>query len=79
MEKYLSVKETSALLKLSKTSIYRLAKSDPSFPARNVGLKKKIVINRIDLEKWIKNKNIHEELIRLPSNTIIFRRRIHET
>lgn len=79
MKQYLTIKETSEKYKISKSSLYRLVQNDPTFPAFNIGLRKKVVVDNRRLSNWIKNKNYREELIRLPSNTIIFRRRIHET
>jgi len=79
MDEYLTIKEVSKKYKISISSLYKLSKLDPSFPAVNIGLKKKIVVNKSNFIQWINHKNFKEELIRLPSNTIIFRRRIYET
>ena len=79
METYLTIKELSKQFKISLSSLYRLASEDPSFPAINIGLKKKIIVNQASFHNWMQRKNYKDELIKLPSNTIIFRRRIHET
>lgn len=79
MNQFLTLKEVSAIYRISLSSLYRLARDDPGFPAINIGLKKKIVINQTELDQWINRKNFKEDLVRLPSNTIIFRRRIYET
>lgn len=73
-----TIKEISEQFKISKSSLYRLSKEDPSFPAFNIGLKKKIVINVSELKLWIENRNIKEEVIKLPSGTIWIRRKTYE-
>ncbi|MFT6630092.1 MAG: putative DNA-binding transcriptional regulator AlpA [Bacteriovoracaceae bacterium] len=72
---YFSVKEASQILSVSKSSLYKLFKNDPTFPAVNIGVKKKIVIHKVKLNKWISERNYEIELIRLPSNRITFIRR----
>jgi len=75
---YLTVKEASYIYKISPSAIYTLFKNDPTFPAMNVGLKKKIVIDENKLIQWIKTRNLEIDLIRLPSNRITFIRRRNE-
>lgn len=72
---YITVKEASKILNISKSTLYKLYENDPTFPAVNIGLKKKIVIHKVKLNKWILNRNYDYELIRLPSNRITFIRR----
>ncbi len=48
--KYATVSEVAREYKISKSSLYRLSKSDPSFPSINIGFKKKLVI---DIVKFI--------------------------
>lgn len=79
MNEFLTLKEVSTRYRISLSSLYRLARGDPGFPAINVGVRKKIIINQFELERWISKKNFKEELVRLPSNTIFFRRKIYET
>lgn len=51
---YMTIKETAEFLRVSLWTIYSLVKTDPSFPYLNIGLKKKLVIDRVRLEEWMK-------------------------
>jgi predicted DNA-binding transcriptional regulator AlpA len=75
---FATIKEISETYKISKSSLYRLSKDDPTFPAFNIGLKKKIVINHTEFKVWIKSRNIKEEIFKLPTGTIYIRRKNYE-
>jgi hypothetical protein len=66
---YLSVKETASMLGVSHWTIYKLIEFDPTFPAHNIGVKKKFVVNRINLFAWMDSKTKRRALERkrLPS------------
>ncbi len=44
------------MLKVSKWTIYKLIELDPKFPAHNVGVKKKFVIDPKKLTEWAESK-----------------------
>ena len=69
-KKYLTIKEASVMWGVSKSSLYELIK-DPSFPVRNVGLKKKFIIDLLEAEKWFKNRTqIHLHIVPHPSELL---------
>lgn len=72
---YISVKEVSRRYGISKSSIYQMIQDDPTFPSINVGLKKKLVINQEKLRNWYLSRSTSKEIIRLPSNKVVFIRR----
>lgn len=74
MDRFLTVKDTALKFKVSKSSLYRLIRGDPTFPSRNIGNKKKFVIRESDLTEWLETRSIKEEIIKLPSHTVIIRR-----
>lgn len=49
----LSVKELSFRFGLSRASIYEFIKHDPTFPYKNVGMKKKYVANAVEFQQWL--------------------------
>jgi excisionase family DNA binding protein len=51
MSDYLTVEEVAKALRLSVKSIYRLAGTDPTFPATRVG--GSIRVHRARLERWL--------------------------
>lgn len=53
---FISVKAAAEILNLSVWSIYKLIAHDQSFPALNVGLKKKWVIDQKKLIGWVQDK-----------------------
>jgi predicted DNA-binding transcriptional regulator AlpA len=54
---FLTVKETAQMMRVSDWSIYNMIKSDPKFPALNIGVKKKFVVDRVRLNEWLKNRS----------------------
>lgn len=50
---YLTIKEAAQMMRLSEWSIYNMIKTDKMFPCLNVGVKKKFVIDRARLTKWL--------------------------
>jgi AcrR family transcriptional regulator len=78
MKNYLTIREVAELLGISKSSIYRIIHSDPKFPVLNAGVTKKFICDELDLKKWLLERTIKEEVIKLPSYTIhIVRRQNH--
>lgn len=53
---FLNAKEASVMLGVSVWTIYKLITTDPNFPAHNIGVKKKWVVNRKDLINWMESK-----------------------
>ena len=49
---YIGIRELAVLSGLSASGIYDLIKHNPSFPFKNVGLKKKYVVDLEAFEKW---------------------------
>lgn len=64
-----SIKALSLRYGVSKSSLYELVKSDPTFPCKNVGLKKKLMVDAAQFEAWLeaRNKREHEVHFALPS------------
>lgn len=54
---FLTVKEAAMLLNTSIWSIYKTIESDPLFPAHNIGVKKKLVINKTELIPWMESRS----------------------
>lgn len=67
---YLTVKEIAQMMRVSDWTIYNIIKTDRTFPAVNIGLKKRFVIDRerlpIWLEKRTKNIFLKENFLPLP-------------
>lgn len=61
----LTVKDLAARYDLNKNQIYIFIKSDPSFPYKNIGLKKKLVINVADFETWLNDRTAKEKAFNL--------------
>ncbi len=55
--KYLSVKEAASMLGVSAWTIYKLIGSDADFPAHNIGMKKKFVIDPKGLRAWMESRS----------------------
>jgi predicted DNA-binding transcriptional regulator AlpA len=41
---------------MSKSAVYELIKSDPTFPYKNVGLKKKLMVSLAEFENWVNER-----------------------
>jgi predicted DNA-binding transcriptional regulator AlpA len=61
---------------ISKSGIYDLIKSDPSFPFKNVGVKKKYVINVDEYERWLANRTTKEKetTFKIPTGVDLLKR-----
>lgn len=61
---------------MSRSAIYALIKSDPTFPFKNVGLKKKYVVDCEAFERWSSERTTREknELFSIPSATELLER-----
>jgi len=77
MSRKLTIIEVAQQYKISKSTLYRLIKSDPQFPWFNVGEKKKFIILEDQLKRWMFQRSIKQEIIKLPSQTIVIRRFIN--
>ncbi len=51
-----SVKELAAQYGISKSAVYELIKSDPTFPYKNVGAKKKFMIDAAKFAVWLESR-----------------------
>jgi excisionase family DNA binding protein len=60
-KEYVSVKELAQRSGISKSTVYEWIRSDPSFPYRNVGLKKKLMIHSAKFESWIEQRTEKEK------------------
>lgn len=60
-KRFLSVKETAEKYGISVWTIYELIKGDPSFPYRNIGLKRKFVVLADEFEKWLEVRTKREK------------------
>ena len=47
------VKELAARYGISRSTVYELIRSDPTFPYRNVGMKKRLLIDVAEFEVWL--------------------------
>lgn len=74
--RYVSVKELSKMYGVSTWSIYELIKHEPSFPYRNIGLKRKFVIDPDAFEAWMEKRTKREKALaqRLPTADELLRR-----
>ncbi len=61
-KEFLTPKEVAEFMQISYWSVYSLIKKDPKFPALNVGIRKKYVIDRKRLENWIYDRNQRGEV-----------------
>ena len=50
---HISVKQAADHIGISAWTLYKIIKEDTTFPALNVGRKKKYVVNRLKLEAWL--------------------------
>lgn len=53
----LNIKEVAQVLNVSKWTVYSLVKSDPTFPYKNVGVKKKFVVDSDELKAWTESRS----------------------
>ncbi len=60
-KRFLSIKEVCQMYAVSNWVIYQHIKNDPTFPYLNVGLKKKYIIDRVDLGKWMNERTKREK------------------
>ncbi len=69
LKKFRSIKEVATMYGISTWLIYHHIKTDPTFPAVNIGLKKRFLIDIIKLESWLneKTKTFNQSEHRLPS------------
>lgn len=58
---YLSVKSLAARYGISKSTLYELIKSDPTFPYRNVGLRKRFLVDSSRFEVWLNDRTAREQ------------------
>lgn len=58
--KLVAVKTLAALYGLNTAAIYGFIKTDPAFPYRNVGLKKKYMIDVSEFEIWLEQRAARE-------------------
>ncbi len=58
---YITLLEAAKKYNMSRISLYRLIKTDPSFPYVNMGLKKKYMICPDDFETWSLNRIAKEK------------------
>lgn len=77
MDRMLTINEAASKYKISKTTLYRLIRSDPQFPWQNVGEKKKYILSDPLLKRWLAKRSARQEIIKLPSHTIVIRRFIN--
>jgi predicted DNA-binding transcriptional regulator AlpA len=68
-EYYMNLKEISQKFKISLSMLYRMVNESPSFPVKNVGLKKKFIIKVSDFEQWLEKRSAAQmvERTNLPS------------
>ncbi len=59
---YMSLKEVALKYKISLSLLYRLVHEQPSFPVKNIGLKKKFVVKLSELEQWIEKRSRKERI-----------------
>lgn len=66
---YVGIAALARYLGISKSSIYDLIKSDPTFPYKNVGLKKKYVVDIDESEQWLsaRTKKQKDEAFKIPT------------
>lgn len=50
---YISVKDAAQMIGVSPWTLYKMIKEDPTFPAINVGRKKKYVVHLERLNLWL--------------------------
>lgn len=78
--RYRSVKDVSKVYGISIWTIYELIKSDPHFPYRNIGLKKKLVVDVEAMEAWLTERTKRDRQIEMqvPSaEELLTKRRIY--
>lgn len=72
----ISVKALAQLYDLGKSTVYEHIRSDPSFPVRNVGVRKKFMIDRIEFEKWLIDRTNRErrQTLNIPTANQLLKR-----
>lgn len=78
MEQMLTIREASLKYRISMSTLYKLIHSDPQFPWNNIGKKKKYILSDPLIKLWLAQRSIKQEIIKLPSQTIIIRRLIND-
>jgi predicted DNA-binding transcriptional regulator AlpA len=75
--RYLNVKAVAEMYGISIWTIYELIKTDPTFPYRNIGIKKKLLVNTEELEIWMEKRTKKERQIemQIPSADDLLRNR----
>lgn len=53
---HVSVKDLASRYGVSKSTLYELIRTDPSFPYKNVGLKKRLIIDAAEFESWLNSR-----------------------
>lgn len=64
-DEHLTIPELCELYKVSRSSVYELARTDMSFPVKNVGRKKKLVVNAAAYEAWIQQRDTQSKFKRI--------------
>lgn len=54
----ITIKQTSSEFSMSLYSIYKLIKTEPSFPVVNVGATKKFLVDKEKLAIWLKRRTV---------------------
>jgi hypothetical protein len=71
-----TVKRLAALYGLKAAAVYAFIKADPSFPYKNVGLKKKYVVDVDQFETWTTRRTTEEKNMQfgIPTTTELIAR-----
>lgn len=71
-----TVKRLAALYGLTINSIYTLIKTDLSFPYKNLGVKKRFLVDLAEFEKWMANRTTSERdrALNIPKATDLIKR-----
>ena len=74
---YIGVRELAIRWGVSKSTLYELIRADPTFPYKNVGLRKRLVIDADEFEEWLsaRTQRQKEEAFNLPTANELLRRR----
>jgi predicted DNA-binding transcriptional regulator AlpA len=67
---WLTVKELAARYELNVNTIYEHIKTDSTFPYRNVGVKKKFIIDLPGFEEWMRKRTERERFTALNIPTV---------
>lgn len=71
------VRELAVRYGVSKSTLYELIRTDPTFPYKNVGVKKRLVIDAAEFESWLNGRTQRqkEEVFNLPTAEELLRKR----